>query len=376
MMKSTDTTLAILALWLIPGLGPVRIQRLVDSFSNVNDIFNSSLKSLTEILGGEHKLAEQIPGALESSDFKLELDQIERNGVKVLDFTQTEYPDLLREIYNPPPVLYVQGELQLERKFCLAFVGSRKASYSGKSICKRLIKDLARKLPNTIVISGLALGIDTSAHEAALENNLQTIGVLANGLSEIYPLRNKKLASKVIQNGALVTEFPMTSKPIAKNFPLRNRIISGLSKGVVIVEAGIRSGASITAGYALEQNRELFALPGPADSQFHKGTNRLIQKGQAKLVMDIDDVLEEFNLDNEQLSFRGEDVENQKTEIYLSKTEEKVLELLGQGCCQKDQLIRKADLPVPELLSALVNLEIKGIIISKPGAQFEIVPQG
>jgi DNA processing protein len=372
-MKLTDTTLGILALWLIPGLGPRRIQRLLDAFSSVSSIFNSPPRNLAELIDGDRQIAQSIPAAMDSKELEKELMLIERHGIELLDFTHADYPPLLKEIYNAPPILYKKGNVELSEGLFLAFVGSRKASFAGKNICKRLIQNLARVQPDLTIVSGLALGIDTAAHEAAIEAGLKTIGVLANGLSDVYPVRNRKLASKVIQKGALITEFPMTAKPLAKNFPLRNRIISGISQGVIIVEAGIRSGASITAGYALEQNRELFALPGPADSSYYKGTNRLIQKGQAKLIMEADDILEEFSLINEQLSYQDVDTESETEIDNLTESEIVVLNLIKQGCNQKDQIIARSQLPVQELLPILINLEMKGFIISKPGAFFEIV---
>ena len=373
-MKLNETTLALLALWLIPGLGPKKIQKLVDSFSSVDKIFGASYQSLREILGlTEDQIIHDIPGALDSDILKRELEYIDKYDVRILDITQKSYPPALKEIYNAPPILYLRGNYTFSSSFSLAFVGSRKASYSGKNICKRFIKSLSVKLPETTIISGLALGIDTAAHESAVENGLNTIAVLANGLSEVYPVRNKELAKRILQNGALISEFPLSTKPIAKNFPLRNRIISGLAQGVIIVEAGVRSGASITAGYALEQNRELFALPGPADSAFHKGTNRLIQKGHAKLVMELDDILEEFQDINKQLSIDEKISPGVILEPDLEPDEITVLELIQQGCTQKDSLIEQSGLPVQKLLSTLVTLEIKGYIASKPGASFELV---
>ncbi|MBU2511816.1 DNA-processing protein DprA [bacterium] len=370
-MQLSDSTIGLLALWLIPGLGPRRIQKLYDCFSRVESIFNASISRLSEAAGVDNKIASLIPQALDSDSLKKELTLIGEHQVEVLDFTQSHYPKLLKEIYNAPPVLYKKGNADLNYGFPIAFVGSRKASFAGKNICQKLIKEISVLKPETIIVSGLALGIDSVAHNTAMDCGLKTIGVLANGLSSIYPVRNKSIADRLCENGALITEFPMTTQPTATNFPLRNRIISGLSRGVVVVEAGERSGATITAGYALEQNRELFALPGPADSRFYVGTNRLIQKGQAKLVMVARDILEEFGPVNLQLS--GEDLIKNHTDTtkVLSEDELKVLSILDQGRVQKDVIVNMSGIPIQNLLPVLTNLELKGLIVCKPGTIYE-----
>jgi DNA processing protein len=370
-MRLPETTLGLLALWLLPGLGPKRIKKLWDHFGSIKPIFDAKPSHLTELLGSNFQMAQEIPHALDSDRLKSELHLIETHSVNIIDFTDAEYPSALKEIHNAPPILYTKGKYNLNQGFFLAFVGSRKASFAGQNMCKKLITKIAVLRPNVVIVSGLALGIDTSAHRAALDSGLMTIAVLANGLSDVYPARNSSLAASIQQNGLLVTEFPMSSKPMAINFPLRNRIISGLSKGVVIVEAGERSGATITAGYALEQNRELFALPGPADSKFYRGTNTLIQRSQAKLVMDAEDILEEFFPINRQLTHDEVTRKADSEKEELSTEELKVLDLIKIGIVQKDTLIEKAELSIQRLLSLLTSLEIKGYIVSKPGAVYE-----
>ncbi len=369
-MSLSDSTIGFLALWLIPGLGPRRIQKLCDRFSHVESIFNASTNQVVEACGVDSTTARLIPQALNSNKLQKELTLIEKYQVEVIDFTQKQYPKLLKEIYNAPPVLYIKGNIDFNQGFPLAFVGSRKASFAGKTICQKLIKELSIQNPETVIVSGLALGIDSVSHNAALDCGLKTIAVLANGLSTIYPVRNQCVAEKVCENGALITEFPMTTKPVATNFPLRNRIISGLSKGIVVIEAGERSGATITAGYALEQNRELFALPGLADSSFYKGTNRLIQKGQAKLVMEARDILEEFGPVNLQLSAENL-LSNPDTRIRLSEEEIKVLDVIDRGNINKDVIAIRSGISIQNLLPVLTNLELKGLIVCKPGAVYE-----
>lgn len=373
-MKLSESTKGILALWLLPGLGPKRIQKLLDSFPSVMEIFSADRRHLSLLLGIDLESAALIANALESKQLEEELRYLADSDVRLIDITHSSYPLHLKEIYNAPPVLYIKGDVDLNQGFHLAMVGSRKASYSGIRMCERLITDISSLKPETTIVSGLALGIDSSAHNAALESGLKTIAVLANGLSSIYPNRNRDLAKRIEKQGALISEFPMTTKAMAKHFPLRNRIISGLSKGVVVMEAGEKSGAAITAGYALEQNRELFALPGTADSRYHRGTNRLIQKGHAKLVLEANDILEEFADVNHQIT--TEDLlRDQKLDHHQSidASEKLILDLLDRGALNKDTLVQKAGIPIQKLLASLTNLELKGFVVCKPGAVYEKV---
>ncbi len=371
-MKLSEKTLALLALWLISGMGPRRIYKLVEHFGQVEKVFDTSPSNLSKILGVDIKITEKISSALESGTLANELRLLEKHQIEVIDYTQESYPRLLKEIYNAPPILYQKGNIDFNSGLYIAFVGSRKASFAGKSICKKLIAKLAELYPETVIVSGLALGIDSAAHTAALDCGLKTVSVLAGGLSDIYPTQNQKLSEKIQHNGALITEFPAGTRPVAGNFPLRNRIISGISKGVVIVEAGERSGASITAGYALEQNRELFALPGPADSRFHLGTNRLIQKGSAKLVIKADDILEEV-LPSYLNDRQTVQLEIPADQSELTSVEKAVLKLLEDGNAHQDMLAKGLNMPVYKLLATLTTLEVKGLIVSKPGAVYEAV---
>lgn len=370
-MSLPNSTLGFLALWLIPGLGPRRISKLINNFENIESIFESSPQNLTRLLGMDSKISKLIPQARDSQIFKEELRLIKKYNLQVLDITQKKYPSLLREIYDAPPILYVRGDIDFNQGIPIALVGSRKSSYSGKSMCQKLINQLAGLNANIVIVSGLALGIDCTAHKAALDAGLKTVSVLAGGLSNIYPAQNKNLSEKIVQNGALITEFPVNTRPVALNFPLRNRIISGISKGVVVVEAGERSGASITAGCALEQNRELFALPGPAESSYYRGTNRMIQKGQAKLVMDAHDILEEIIPDMISYLETKPSSNQKKAKIELSRDEKAILNILEEGCLHQNSLAQELNMPVHQLLASLTTLEIKGLIVCKSGSIYQ-----
>jgi DNA processing protein len=373
-MIDSKTTLGLLALWLIPGLGPRRIEMLLEQLGSLDAIFGASVANLAATTGLTVQSAQLIPDAQNSEALKQELSLIDRYQLQVIDYTQPAYPNLLRETYDAPPILYTKGNIDLNEGLPLAFVGSRKASFSGKNMCQKLIRSLSSIRPDSLIISGLAIGIDSAAHKAALENGLNTIAVLAGGLSSIYPAQNRVLSEKISQQGALLTEFPVTTRPAASNFPLRNRIISGLSKGVVIVEAGERSGASITAGYTLEQNRELFALPGQADSRFSLGTNRLIQKGQAKLVIQAEDILDEILPNYQDSKSKPNRIpDGEKEHAALSVMEKSVLEALQNGALHQNRLANITKIPVQDLLAVLTELELKGLVVSRSGSVYQSV---
>jgi DNA processing protein len=227
----------------------------------------------------------------QSGEWETELKAIEKNKVTIITFFDESYPLLLKEIACPPPVLYVKGNSSVLNEFSLAIVGSRTATDYGVNMACEFARKLAAL--GVVIVSGLARGIDTAAHTGAMVN--KTVAVLGSGLLDIYPRENRRLAQMIMANGAVVSEFPLNTAPLKDNFPRRNRIVSGLSKGTLVVEAAAKSGALITANFALEQNREVFALPGKPDDFFSEGANILIQNG-AKLVQNLDDILMEFNL--------------------------------------------------------------------------------
>lgn len=357
-MKNLDQeTLDWLALWLIPGLGPRKIQKLVEQFGSPRAVLNANAGQLGTVSSLKPDMITGITRAFQSKSMQKELDLVDSYGLNLFSLSDAGYPSLLKEVYSAPPLLYVQGSLPQNAVFPVSLVGSRKASYYGKTQTKKMIRDLADMEPRAVIVSGLALGIDTVAHETALECGLTTVAVLAGGLSEIYPPSNRKLAEKIVEaGGALVTEFPVTSRPAPANFPLRNRIISGLSKVVMVMEAGVKSGALITADYALEQNREVWALPGPVDSPMYQGTNRLIQKGHARLLMNINDVLTDMpQIQSVQTSFLeiGQKTENRNPDELA------ILQLLDGNELHTDILVRESGLSVSVLLSTLTKLEMQ-----------------
>jgi len=274
------------------------------------------------------------------------------------------YPKLLREIYDPPPVLYVRGDLQPEERF-FAIVGSRRASPYGLKVASEMAEHLTTY--GFTIVSGFARGIDTAAHRGALRAKGRTVAVLGSGLSKIYPPENRDLANEVSLSGALVSEFPMTYPVLPENFPRRNRVISGLSLGVLVVEADEKSGALITADLALEQGREVFAIPGRVDSPLSRGTHRLIQQG-AKLVREVSDILEELKIPIAEGLTRP--ASTPRRPPSLVGEEEVVYEYLTDSPKPIDTIVEETHLSAQKALSTLVQLEVKKLVREHPGKRY------
>jgi DNA processing protein len=281
-----------------------------------------------------------------------------------LTFFEEDYPKNLKNIYDPPPLIFFKGQIKPEDRKAIAVVGSRKTSSYGRLVTESLVESLASG--GITIVSGLARGIDSISHQVALKAKGRTIAVLGSGLDIIYPPENKKLADKIAENGAVISEFLLGTKPEGTNFPKRNRIISGLCLGVVIVEAGPKSGALLTAQHALEQNREVFAVPGDIRSQGSKGTNNLIKQG-AKLVSSIDDILIELN---ELTSAPAKAERISMLEQALPKEEKDIFRLLSQEPYHIDKISKELGLRSSEALSFLLSLELKGLVKQLPGKVF------
>ncbi len=277
---------------LIPGIGPVRFNQLLKYFGNPAEAWQAGPADLKQA-GLDTSAVRSITSSRPKISLEAEMEKLDRYGVKVLTWNDPQYPARLKEIYDYPPVLYVRGLLLPQDEWCVAVVGTRRATVYGRQVTEEIVSDLVRN--KITIVSGLARGIDSVAHRSALEAGGRSLAIFACGLDIVYPSENAELARRIMAQGALVSEYPLGTKPRADNFPRRNRIMSGLSLGVLVVEAGETSGAMITAHLALEQNREVFAIPGSVLSPTSRGTNRLIQEG-AKLVRDYRDILEELNL--------------------------------------------------------------------------------
>jgi len=354
-----------LALSLTPGVGSIFTKRLLDRFQTPEAIFRAPMKELLEIEGLGEKVAREIQrGPLEKVVEK-ELSLLKEAGGKMITLRDEDYPMRLKDIYDPPALLYVRGELRREDELAIAIVGSRKTSPYGRWFTEKIGQDLARH--GVTVVSGMARGIDSVAHMGALQGGGRTIAVLGCGVDVIYPSENRNLFHQIIEHGAVLSEFPMGSPPEGGHFPRRNRIISGLSIGVVIVQASAESGSLITAGYALEQGREVFAVPGNVGAEGSRGTNQLIKEG-AKLVESTEDILEEIL---PQWKREKEMLPKAETPVPdLSEEEMLLYRLLGESPLHIDAIIRESQLDPGRVSGLLLNLELKGLISQWPGKCF------
>ena len=341
-------------------------RKIVEFFPDLADAFRGRKGELVA-LGIEKERAEALTSPKILDQASREIEKLERKGYSVLTLKDVNYPEYLREIFDPPFVLYCAGKVEALKGPAVSVVGARKPSPYGRAVAERLARDLASR--GIVVVSGLARGIDSIAHWGALEGG-KTVAVLGSGFENIYPRENRSLFEKIIERGAVISEFPAKSPPLGFHFPIRNRIISGLSQGLVVVEATRRSGSLISARLALEQNREVMAVPGNITSDLSQGTHWLIKNG-AKLVECWEDVAEELPspLKEELLSQKKEE---KKKPISLNPREEKVYSLLKpDSLVHIDELVEGSDFSVSEVLSVLLNLELKGLIDQRPGKYFQ-----
>jgi len=338
---------------LVPGIGPVRLRALLDYFPDLETAWHASAVSL-RAAGLNQAAIEKLLYLRSRLDLEAEMQRLEHLNIHVLTWDSPDYPRLLREIDQPPAVLYVRGQLLPADEFAVAVVGTRNASSYGKSVAERLAAGLAEN--GVTVVSGLALGIDGIAHRAALEAGGRSVAVLGCGLDEIYPARHRQLADAIEARGALVSDYALGVKPEARNFPPRNRIISGLSLGTIVVEADRQSGALITLRFALEQGRETFAVPGNVQARTSLGTNDAIQRGEAKLVTSVEDVLSELNLT--MIAEHKEVAEH----VPENASEARLLATLGVEPLHVDELARMTGLPAAEISGTLLMMELKGMV--------------
>ncbi len=352
---------------LVRGLGPARIRSLMAHFGSAAEIFRQPASALSRVPGIGAHLSRAIR-RWEELEYAEEFRLIEKLDLKILTIFDDEYPANLKEIYDPPSVLYLKGDLIPEDRPALAVVGSRRASRYGLQAAKKLAAEIAAR--GFTVVSGLARGIDTEAHRGALAGGGRTLAVLGSGLGNIYPPENRELAEEISRSGAVISEFPVRAVPDRQNFPLRNRVVSGLSLGTVVVEAAERSGALITARLAMEQGRAVMAVPGRIDSYSARGTNALIRDG-AKMVSGIDDILGEFEYLFPELQPPAAEAPPASRRLEnLSNEEQLVWNALGEEEMDMEALLSRTGLPSPRLSSALLSLELKRLIKRLPGKVF------
>ena len=358
----------LICLTMVPGVGPQTCRALLDHFKTAGRVLDASMTSLKAVDGVGPKIAERIKGARREFDPEPELDLCRDREVRPIARGMPDYPTMLREIPDPPSLLYVQGSFAERDAMAVAVVGSRHCTPYGLRVAEKLGASLARV--GLTVVSGLARGIDAAAHRGALRAGGRTIAVLANGLAQIYPPEHEGLAREVAGAGAIVSESPMRQEPLAGLFPQRNRIISGLSLGVVVVEATPRSGSLSTAKHAMEQNREVFAVPGPVDSLASTGCHRLIRDG-ARLVETVDDILEELGpLVREVRTGADETPVRRPAELALSDLERSILGRLGDSPAGVDQIIGETRLTASQVMATLSVLEMRRLVRRMPGQMF------
>lgn len=346
-------------------IGSRRLEKLLQYFPSPEEIFHSTKENLLRIEGIGEEIAGKITN-FKNAALEEELKFIKQHKLKVITLDDAAYPLLLKKIYDPPIVLYYKGELRQADNLSIAVVGSRRPSFYGLNAAESFAFQLAEV--GVTVISGMARGIDTRAHQGALRAGGRTIAVMGSGFNYPYPPENQELAETIASCGAVISEFPCNIQPLARNFPRRNRLISGLSLGVLVVEAARNSGALITADFALEQGREVFSLPGKIDTPTASGTNGLIQQG-AKLIRQVSDILDEFNLNLKRHPAKI----NREREIatkQLSREEQILYNLISRRAQRLDEIIESCNLPVNRVIHHLLHLQLKKLIGQQPGKQF------
>ena len=351
-----------LALNFVPGVGPVSFKALLDQFGNPKRVFKASRRELEMVDG----IGEGLAKAIKETDIRgkvhRELARVEELKASIVTLADRSYPNNLRQIYDPPPLLYLRGDLQPRDDLAVSMVGSRLTSNYGRTITERIAGDLATR--GVTVVSGMARGIDSAAHRGALAAGGRTIAVLGCGVDIVYPTENRRLFEEIVRSGAVISEFPLSTPPEGVNFPRRNRIISGLSLGVAVVQASSRSGSLITARLALEQNRDVFAVPGNVGMAGSRGTNQLIKQG-AKLVESAEDILEEVLP-----RFQHRELEPEDQELSLEGEEERVFCLLEDEPVHIDSIISQTGMGASRVSTVLLQLELKGLVQQLSGKRF------
>lgn len=357
-----------LALNLLSDIGPVVSRRLLSAFGNPGNIFSMPSEELRNVEGVGEKRARGITGYSQWESVRKEIDYAEKHNIKLITFNDPDYPEGLKRINDAPLVLYIKGNLKDTDKYAVGMVGSRSSTDYGMQTAERMSYSLAAS--GLTVVSGMARGIDTASHRGALKAGGRTIAVLGSGVNVPYPSSNRGLMKQIENSGAVISEFPFGTPPHKENFPRRNRIISALSFGIIVVEATLDSGSLITVGYALEQGKEVFAVPGSITSRTSRGTNDLIKKG-AKLIENAGDVVEELRPQLRGV-LREDRMKSENTPGEMNEDEKTLYKLLTSGPRHIDSIIREMNITSGRALSMLLNLELKGVIRQSEGKHFSL----
>lgn len=355
---------AYIALNRFEGIGPVRVRELLSILGSAAAILGASREDLMQARGVGAGLAEHLLRQVDAMDVEAEIQRAGDVGAAIVTRADEGYPEALTHIHDPPLALYVKGSLLPQDRHAIAVVGSRRCTHYGLQVADRLSFQLAKQ--GYTVISGLARGIDAAAHQGALKGKGRTLAVLGCGIDQVYPAEHRELAEAVRESGAVISEFPVGFKPSRNSFPQRNRIVSGMSQGVLVVEAALGSGALLTVDEATDQGKLIFAVPGRIDNPSAGGCNFLIKNG-AKLVQDVDDILDEFEYLLSPHPEGREDPAFVKPQVQLSDAEAKILEVLGEEEMEQDHVIRASGLSASAVATALIMLEMKRQLVSLPG---------
>ncbi len=357
--SSPDDLVDTLRLSMVSGVGPRIRKALLERFGTARAVLAAAPSELREVYGVGPKIVQNILAADHQIDVEAEIALCRQNGIDILTEADAGYPRSLREIHDPPGVLFLRGALKPNDALAVGIVGTRHGTQYGLRQAERLAGGLARA--GLTIVSGLARGIDAAAHRGALSAGGRTVAVLASGVMNIYPPEHDRLAEEVAAQGALISEAPPHASPMAGTFPQRNRIISGMSLGIIVVEAAERSGALITARHAMEQGREVFAVPGNVDSRASRGCHQLIRDG-ARLVETADDVLEELGPLVEAAPRDDGTIIHHPAELLLNELEQQVLSAIGGEATSIDRIVADTGLPVPQVLSTISVLEMRHLI--------------
>lgn len=360
-----------IALTQINGVGDITARNLLQLFGDPKSLFEAGRKELLAINGISHKTADEIlnPEVLEKAEKELEF--INRNEIQTFFITEPNYPHRLKECSDAPVLLYHKGNTDLNATKIVSIVGTRNSSPYGNQFCDNFLNELSSAIPDVLIVSGLAYGIDINAHRAALKHNLSTVGVLAHGLDRIYPHAHKETAREMLQSGGLLTEFKSKTEPDKFNFVRRNRIIAGMADAVIVVESGNKGGSLITAEIANSYCTDVFAVPGKISDKHSHGCNNLIANHKADLLLSTEYFLEQMNWDEDSLK-KKKIPHQQELFIDLSPEEQKIVDVLNNNPegIHVDHLAREANIAVYQMFSILLNLEMKSIIKNLPGNMY------
>lgn len=358
----------LLALLKVDGIGDVMAKKLLAHFGNAETIFKTKINQIAAVDGVGSGLLRNMKDKSVFEKAKKELEFIKMSSVNVSFFQDADYPDRLKHCFDAPVLIFSAGNINLKNRKIISIVGTRQITSYGTEFCRSFIEDLAPLDP--IIVSGFAYGVDIVAHQLAMENNLQTIGVLAHGLNQIYPKTHKKYIAKMEENGGFITEFWSSSNPDRENFVRRNRIVAGISEATIVIESADRGGSLITANIANDYNRDVFAVPGRTTDVYSKGCNNLIKSQKAHMLTSAADLVYMLNWDIQ----RKEKAVQKQLFVELDSDEQKIYDfLLKNGRELLDTIALSCDFPIYKISGILINMELKGIIRPLPGKLFEVI---